>query len=164
MYNFVQYSTLYVIAFYQYINKILLLLKFHMLFLINCLIDIVITDNPLKQLRFSLIYLLSSTIYNYKMIFLFQIAETTLLQSITLLYPSAKWLEREIWDLFGIFFLMNKDMRRILNDYGFVGYPLRKDFPLVGFFEVEYNDLSKQIVYQDNELLQVYKNYAFIPV
>jgi len=77
------------------------------------------------------------------------------------LYSSAGWLEREVWDLFGIFFIDNLDLRRILTDYGFIGYPLRKDFPLSGFVEAIYVDTEKQVLYKPLDLSQDFRNYRF---
>jgi NADH-quinone oxidoreductase subunit C len=77
------------------------------------------------------------------------------------LYSAGGWLEREVWDLFGIFFFNNTDLRRILTDYGFVGYPLRKDFPLTGFIEIVYDDTEKQVVYKPLDLAQDFRNYRF---
>ena len=77
------------------------------------------------------------------------------------IYKAANWLEREIWDMFGIFFVNHKDLRRILTDYGFEGYPLRKDFPLSGFLEVYYNELKKRVIYKPINLSQQYRLFDF---
>jgi NADH-quinone oxidoreductase subunit C len=83
------------------------------------------------------------------------------LPSLVPLYAGASWLEREVWDFFGIFFINNFDLRRLLTDYGFVGYPLRKDFPLTGFTEVIYDDSQKQIIYRPVELVQDFRGFVF---
>ena len=83
------------------------------------------------------------------------------MESVTDLFSGASWLEREVWDLFGVFFFKHNDLRRILTDYGFEGHPLRKDFPLTGFLEVYYDDTTKKILYEPVSLVQEYRNYDF---
>jgi NADH:ubiquinone oxidoreductase subunit C len=81
------------------------------------------------------------------------------LQSLVTLYPGVLWLEREVWDMFGVYFQQNPDLRRILTDYGFLGFPLRKDFPLSGFLEVSYDDRKKSIIYKKNSFAQEFRNF-----
>jgi NADH:ubiquinone oxidoreductase subunit C len=88
-------------------------------------------------------------------------SELSFVESLTKVYKSANWLEREVWDLFGVFFSNHPDLRRILTDYGFEGFPLRKDFPLVGFVEVRYDDEKKSIVYEPLSFSQEYRTFAF---
>ena len=87
--------------------------------------------------------------------------EIQTIDSIMNIYKVANWFEREIWDMFGIFFRNHTDLRRILTDYGFEGYPLRKDFPLTGFLEVYYNELKKRVVYKSVNLSQQYRVFEF---
>lgn len=126
------------------------------------LTDIVCYDCPGKEFRFGLIYNLLSLNLNYRLFLQTKIKEKIpLISTITGLYPGAGWLEREVWDFFGVYFFNHVDLRRILTDYGFSGYPLRKDFPLSGFIEVVYDDSEKQVVYKSLNLAQDYRNYKF---
>lgn len=126
------------------------------------LTDIVCYDIPGKSYRFGLVYNLLSLNYNFRIKIHTKLLEKSpVLGTVVPLYPGAGWLEREVWDLFGVFFLKNIDLRRILTDYGFVGYPLRKDFPLTGFIEVVYDDSNKQVVYKEINLAQDFRNYKF---
>lgn len=125
------------------------------------LIDLVVYDRPGKKYRFTVIYNLLSVTYNNRISVLVELDELLSLKSITKLYPSAGWLEREVWDMFGIFFSQNPDLRRILTDYGFSGFPLRKDFPMTGFIENYYSDEQKRIVYQPVELSQEMRQYNY---
>lgn len=124
--------------------------------------DILCYDYPGKKFRFSIVYNLLSLDLNYRIKVFTKLKEKIpLISTITPLYSGAGWLEREVWDMFGIFFLKNNDLRRILTDYGFVGYPLRKDFPLTGFIEVIYDDSENQVVYKRLDLSQDFRNYKF---
>lgn len=125
------------------------------------LVDLVVYDRPGKKFRFTLIYNLLSITYNQRLHLLIERDELTYIPSITDLYPSAGWLEREVWDRFGIFFSQNPDLRRLLTDYGFSGFPLRKDFPLTGFLETYYSDEQKRIVYQPVELSQERRQFNY---
>jgi NADH:ubiquinone oxidoreductase subunit C len=100
--------------------------------------------------------------YNSRILISTQLTEhLPVITTLIPLYSGAGWLEREVFDLFGIFFIKNHDLRRILTDYGFVGYPLRKDFPLTGFVEIIYDDSQKHIVYKPVELSQEFRNFSF---
>jgi NADH:ubiquinone oxidoreductase subunit C len=128
----------------------------------NCS-DLVVYDQPNKLIRFTVIYCLLSTIFNYRINIFTQVNELSLLISLNYLYKSLLWSERECWDLFGLFFVNHPDLRRILTDYGFKGHPLQKDFPLTGFSELFYNDLQQQLCYTPVELTQesrIYINFA----
>lgn len=104
--------------------------------------DLLVSDYPNYYLRFLSIYNIISLIYNYRIILTFWVSIDNIIPSITNLYTCASWFEREVWDLFGIFYLNNLDLRRILNDYGFSGHPLKKDFPLSGFYELEFSYIT----------------------
>lgn len=126
------------------------------------LTDIIAVDYPHKKYRFKVIYNLLSILYNTRVFVTIKIDEINSIPSLYNIFQGSRWLEREVWDLFGIFFEGNNDLRRILTDYGFEGHPLRKDFPLTGFIEVFYDDKEKRIIYEDVELAQEYRNYNFL--
>jgi len=117
-------------------------------------------DYPQQPNRFRLIYVFLSYLYTNRLTVSSQTQEKGVIQSSTYLFPGSGWQEREIWDLFGIFFQGNSDLRRILTDYGFFGHPLRKDFPLTGFYEILYDDRKKQIIYRPVSLAQEYRHMA----
>ena len=142
------------------IYAILLFLNNHTLWQFKTLIDIVAYDIPKKVYRFSLVYNLISIHYNLRFQVMTKINELSSVFSVVGLYKSANWSEREIFDFFGIFFWGNKDLRRILTDYGFKGFPLRKDFPLTGYIDVYYDDNQKRICYRNLELTQEYRNFS----
>jgi NADH:ubiquinone oxidoreductase subunit C len=125
------------------------------------LIDILVIDYPGKEKRFSLIYCLLSLKYNVRIKVKIFIDELTSVNSITNIYKSSCWMEREVWDMNGIFFENHPDLRRILTDYGFEGYPLRKDFPLSGYTEVRYDDSQKRVVLENLEMSQEYRVFNF---
>lgn len=125
------------------------------------LVDIVVVDSPKNKHRFEIIYNLLSIFCNVRLNICLQIKDLTALYSVTSLYSSALWLERECWDMFGLFFFNNGDLRRILTDYGFVGHPLRKDFPLTGFKEIFFDDSKKSIVKTSVSLAQEFRNFHF---
>jgi NADH dehydrogenase (ubiquinone) Fe-S protein 3 len=121
--------------------------------------DICIVDYPAKNERFEVNYNLLSTKYNTR--FFVKTYTQAYVQSLTSLFNSANWIERECWDMFGIFFLNHPDLRRILTDYGFDGFPLRKDFPLTGYIEIRYDDEKSNIVYEPLEMSQEYRLFNF---
>jgi len=136
-------------------------LKKHSLSQFKQLVDIAVYDRPGKRYRFTVLYHLLSIHYGNRITCLVQTDELTDLPSTTSLYSGAGWQEREVWDLFGIFFTNHLDLRRILTDYGFSGFPLRKDFPLSGFLEVFYSDEQKRVIYQPVELSQEFRNFNY---
>jgi NADH dehydrogenase (ubiquinone) Fe-S protein 3 len=138
----------------------LFFLSNHTLWQFKSLVDIVCYDVPKKKNRFSLIYNLISIHYNLRLRIMTKINELNNIFSVVGLYKSANWSEREIFDFFGIFFWGNKDLRRILTDYGFKGFPLRKDFPLTGYVDVYYDDNQKRICYRSLEVTQEYRNFG----
>jgi len=125
------------------------------------LIDITAVDYPQKEKRFKIVYLLLSHENNLRIIINTTIDEKAIVPSITKIFPSANWMEREVFDMYGISFKNHPDLRRILTDYGFDGYPLRKDFPLTGHTEVRYSEEKKKVIYEPVKLDQAYRDFDF---
>ena len=125
------------------------------------LIDITAVDYPEKEKRFKIVYLLLSHENNLRILVNINIDEKTEVPSITKIFPSANWMEREVFDMYGISFKDHPDLRRILTDYGFDGYPLRKDFPLTGHKEVRYSEDKKKVIYEPVKLDQEYRDFDF---
>ena len=125
------------------------------------LIDITAVDYPEQSQRFKLIYLLLSHEHNSRIILSYSINEKEIIQSVTEIFPSANWMEREVFDMYGIKFNGHPDLRRILTDYNFEGFPLRKDFPLTGHNEVRYSQSEKKVVYEPVKLEQNYRNFDY---
>ena len=125
------------------------------------LIDITAVDYPEKEKRFKLVYLLLSHEFNSRVLIDFFINENEIVTSLTSVFPSSNWMEREVFDMYGIKFKDHPDLRRILTDYGFKGHPLRKDFPLTGHNEVRYSDDEKKVVYEPVKLEQNYRNFDY---
>ena len=125
------------------------------------LIDITAVDYPESQKRFKVVYLLLSHEFNHRIILSYFINESDKILSLTNIFPSANWMEREIFDMYGIAFSNHPDLRRILTDYGFEGYPLRKDFPLTGHNEVRYSEDEKKVIYEPVKLEQNYRNFDY---
>jgi len=125
------------------------------------LIDITAVDYPEKKKRFKMVYLLLSHENNLRIIININIDEKTTVPSIVKIFPSANWMEREVFDMYGISFKDHPDLRRILTDYGFKGYPLRKDFPLTGHTEVRYSEDKKKVIYEPVKLDQEYREFDF---
>ena len=125
------------------------------------LIDITAVDYPENEKRFKLVYLLLSHEFNARILIDCFINENEMSPSLTKIYPSANWMEREVFDMYGIQFKDHPDLRRILTDYGFKGYPLRKDFPLTGHNEVRYSEEEKKVIYEPVKLEQNYRNFDY---
>ena len=125
------------------------------------LIDITAVDYPEKEKRFKLVYLLLSHEFNSRVLIDFFINENEIVTSLTSMFPSSNWMEREVFDMYGIKFKDHPDLRRILTDYGFVGHPLRKDFPLTGHNEVRYSEDEKKVIYEPVKLEQNYRNFDY---
>ena len=125
------------------------------------LIDICAVDYPNKEDRFEIVYHLLSLGLNQRIRIKVLVKDGEILPSVVSCYSAANWFEREIWDLFGIVFSGHPDLRRILTDYGFEGYPLRKDFPLTGFVEVSYDDKEKRVINQSVDLTQDFRTFDF---
>ncbi len=128
----------------------------------SCFIDVTAVDWPGRQKRFDVVYHLLSPAKNNRIRVKIEADETTPIASIIGVYIGADWFEREVYDLYGILFTGHPDMRRLLTDYGFEGYPLRKDFPLTGFVEVRYDDEQKRVVYEPVRLNQEFRNFDFL--
>jgi len=125
------------------------------------LIDITAVDYPNKEKRFKIVYLLLSHENNQRIIININIDEKNVVPSITKIFSSANWMEREVFDMYGVLFQDHPDLRRILTDYGFTGYPLRKDFPLTGHTQVRYSEDKKKVVSEPVKLDQEYRNFDF---
>ena len=125
------------------------------------LIDITAVDYIEKEKRFKIVYLLLSHEFNHRIQIDFSINENDLVSTLVSIFPAANWMEREVFDMYGIKFKDHPDLRRILTDYGFEGHPLRKDFPLTGHTEVRYSEAEKKVVYEDVKLEQNYRNFDF---
>jgi NADH dehydrogenase (ubiquinone) Fe-S protein 3 len=118
-------------------------------------------DYPSKENRFELVYMLLSLPFNTRIIVKTFASEVTPVPSAVDLYKGANWMEREVWDMYGVFFTGHPDLRRILTDYGFEGHPLRKDFPLTGYVEVRYDDSKKRVVAEPLELAQAFRVFEY---
>ena len=125
------------------------------------LIDITVVDYPERSKRFKIVYLFLSHEFNQRMILSYDISENEVIASLTPIFPSANWMEREVFDMYGVSFKDHPDLRRILTDYGFEGHPLRKDFPLSGHTEVRYSEDQKKVVNEPEKLEQNYRNFDY---
>jgi NADH-quinone oxidoreductase subunit C len=130
--------------------------------LFKILLDVCGVDYPERPERFEAVYHLLSTRHNSRIRLKVVTNETTPVPSLVSVFPTAGWFEREAWDLYGILFDGNPDLRRILTDYGFEGHPLRKDFPLTGFVEVRYDEEQKRVVYDPVKLTQEFRSFDFL--
>lgn len=132
----------------------------------NCrfssLTDITAVDHPDRPARFDLVYQLLSMYRNQRIRVKMAVREDELVPSATRIWPGANWYEREIFDMFGVMFSGHPDLRRILTDYGFRGYPLRKDFPTTGYVEVRYDETLKRVIYEPVKLTQEYRQFDFL--
>jgi NADH/F420H2 dehydrogenase subunit C len=136
-------------------------LKNHMGTRCSQLIDITAVDYPDRENRFTVVYNVLSVDLNARIRVKTEVDGLTSIESVTALYPCAAWWEREVWDMFGIFFTNHPDLRRILTDYGFQGHPLRKDFPVTGYTEVRYDETEKRVIYEPLELSQEFRSFDF---
>ena len=126
------------------------------------LIDITAIDYPENVQRFEVVYLLMSTSMNERLVIKVHLKEGDQIPSVSNIFKSSLWSEREIWDMFGIFFSGHPDLRRILTDYGFEGHPLRKDFPLTGKVEVRYDSVLNRVKYEPVKLAQEFRDFDFL--
>lgn len=128
----------------------------------STLVDITAVDYPERAKRFDVVYHFLSMYQNQRIRLRVSIREDEMVPSIVGVHPSANWFEREVFDMFGILFTGHPDLRRILTDYGFRGYPLRKDFPTTGYTEVRYDEAEKRVVYEPVSLVQEYRQFDFM--
>ncbi len=140
---------------------VILLLKTNKNTKFKQLIDITAVDFPQNTKRFKIVYLLLSHEFNQRIIVSYFINENEKIFSLTKIFPSANWMEREIFDMYGVQFNDHPDLRRILTDYNFKDYPLRKDFPLTGHLEVRYSEEEKKVIYEPVKLEQNYRNFDY---
>ena len=141
--------------------EVMIFLKTHSSTKFKQLIDITAVDYPEKDKRFKMVYLLLSHEKNSRIKIEFDMKEGEILTSLTSIFPSANWMEREVFDMYGVEFKDHPDLRRILTDYGFKGHPLRKDFPLTGHNEVRYSEEDKKVIYEPVKLEQNYRNFDY---
>jgi len=125
------------------------------------LTDITVVDYPEQTQRFKVVYLFLSHEYNQRIILSYLIGEKEVIPSLTSIFPAANWMEREVFDMYGVNFKDHPDLRRILTDYGFEGHPLRKDFPLTGHTEVRYSEDVKKVINEPVKLEQNYRNFDY---
>ena len=130
--------------------------------LFKMLVDVTAADYPEREERFEIVYNLLSLSHNQRIRLKTSTEENTPVPSVVGLFSAAGWFEREVWDMFGVFFTDHPDLRRLLTDYGFEGHPLRKDFPLTGYVEVRYDDEQKRVVYEPVKLTQDFRSFDFM--
>ena len=157
----IKHNQLYVTINSEDLLDVILLLKTNKNIKFRQLIDITAVDYLESQKRFKIVYLLLSHEFNQRIILSYFISENEKISSLTKIFPSANWMEREVFDMYGIKFNDHPDMRRILTDYGFEGHPLRKDFPLTGHNEVRYSEDEKKVIYEPVKLEQNYRNFDY---
>jgi len=157
----IEHNQLYVTINSEDLLDVILLFKTNKNIKFRQLIDITAVDYPENQKRFKIVYLLLSHEFNQRIILSYFISENEKISSLTKIFPSANWMEREVFDMYGIKFNDHPDMRRILTDYGFEGHPLRKDFPLTGHNEVRYSEDEKKVIYEPVKLEQNYRNFDY---
>jgi NADH-quinone oxidoreductase subunit C len=131
-------------------------------FRFSSLVDITAIDHPERSTRFDMVYHFLSMYRNHRIRLKIAVREDEMVPSLIAIHPSANWFEREVFDMFGILFSGHPDLRRILTDYGFRGYPLRKDFPTTGYTEVRYDEALKRVVYEPVKLVQEYRQFDFM--
>jgi NADH/F420H2 dehydrogenase subunit C len=161
--NTVQHANeeLVLIVPYTLVYQVLTFLKLHTNTQYKVLSDITVVDFPEKEKRFEVVYNLLSVSFNTRIRLKTYINEMAALPTVSTIFPCANWLEREIWDMYGVYFTQHNDLRRILTDYGFEGHPLRKDFPLNGYISVRYDDINKIVVCEPTELTQEFRTFNF---
>ena len=157
----IKYEQLFINVDIENLSSTILFLKTNEKCRFKQLIDITAVDYPEKERRFKIVYLLLSHENNFRIVINVEINDDITVPSITKIFPSANWMEREVFDMYGVSFKNHPDLRRILTDYGFKGYPLRKDFPLTGHTEVRYSEDKKKVVIEPVKLDQEYRNFDF---
>ncbi|MEM8956587.1 MAG: NADH-quinone oxidoreductase subunit C [Pseudomonadota bacterium] len=128
----------------------------------STLVDITAVDHVSRERRFDMVYHFLSMYQNQRLRVRVEVREEDMVPSLISVYPAANWFEREVYDMFGILFSGHPDLRRLLTDYGFRGYPLRKDFPTTGYTEVRYDEVQKRVVYEPVSLVQEYRQFDFM--
>ena len=157
----IRHGQLYLNIDCENIVEVLIFLKNNTFTKFRQLVDITAVDYPEETQRFKLIYLLLSHEFNFRITLSYFINENELVPSVTEIFPAANWMEREVFDMYGIKFKDHPDLRRILTDYNFEGFPLRKDFPLTGHDEVRYSENEKKVIYEPVKLEQNYRNFDY---
>jgi len=157
----ISHNQLYLSINLEDLLDVVLLLKTNKDIKFKQLIDITAVDYPEHEKRFKMVYLLLSHQFNQRIILSYFIRESDQINSLTKIFPSANWMEREIFDMYGIKFSDHPDLRRILTDYGFQGHPLRKDFPLTGHKEVRYSEEEKKVIYEPVKLEQNFRKFDY---
>ena len=159
--SFIKHNQIYLKIDEVDLTEVILFLKTNSKTKFRQLIDITAVDFPENEIRFKLVYLLLSHEFNQRIIIEIDVKEKEIVGSITSIFPAANWMEREVFDMYGIDFKDHPDLRRILTDYGFEGHPLRKDFPLTGHTEVRYNEDKKKVVTEPVKLEQNFRNFDY---
>ena len=157
----INYNHIYINIENENLLEVVLFLKNNNKTKFKQLIDITAVDYPENERRFKLVYLFLSHEFNSRILIDFFINENEIVSSLTSVYPSANWMEREVFDMYGIKFKNHPDLRRILTDYEFEGHPLRKDFPLTGNTEVRYSEEQKKVINEPIKLEQNYRNFDY---
>ena len=159
--SFIKHNNIYLNIDHDELIEVISFLKTNKETKFRQLIEITAVDYPENEKRFKMVYLLLSHEYNHRIIVDYYIKENEVISSLTSIFPSANWMEREVFDMYGVNFKNHPDLRRILTDYGFEGHPLRKDFPLTGHTEVRYSEEDSKVVSEPVKLEQNYRNFDY---
>ena len=159
--SFIKHDNIYLTIDYNELIDVILFLKSNNETKFRQLVEITAVDYPENENRFKMVYLLLSHEYNQRIIIDYSVKENEVISSITSIFPAANWMEREVFDMYGVNFKDHPDLRRILTDYGFDGHPLRKDFPLTGHTEVRYSENQKKVINEPVKLEQNYRNFDY---
>ena len=159
--SFIKHDNIYLSIDHNELIEVITFLKTNNETKFRQLVEITAVDYPENENRFKMVYLLLSHEYNQRIIIDYSIKENEVISSITSIFPAANWMEREVFDMYGLNFKNHPDLRRILTDYGFEGHPLRKDFPLTGHNEVRYSEEQKKVIYEPVKLEQNYRNFDY---
>ena len=159
--SFIKHKTIYINIDHDELIDVISFLKTNKDTKFRQLIEITAVDYPENENRFKMVYLLLSHEYNQRIIIDYSIKENGIISSLTSIFPAANWMEREVFDMYGLNFKNHPDLRRILTDYGFEGHPLRKDFPLTGHNEGRYSEEQKKVIYEPVKLEQNYRNFDY---
>ena len=159
--SFIKHDNIYINIDHDELVDVISFLKTNKETKFRQLIEITAVDYPENENRFKMVYLLLSHEYNQRIIIDYSIKENDVITSLTSIFPAANWMEREVFDMYGLNFKNHPDLRRILTDYGFEGHPLRKDFPLTGHNEVRYSEEQKKVINEPVKLEQNYRNFDY---